>query len=183
MRHRICEAESRNDPAKLVYSVPRKLDLASLFVFTMCYGILFAIMSAFQFQALSFALVAGFLTCVGFSQAVLFGGKAPRFASSITGTLYYGALFVFSPFLFGTSRNQVVQVVDVSVIIPFLVFGLAFGYLSGTCIAGIFLISDRLRMWLRPDAIRAKERSMKETLNDDGFGQPAKKETSFDEVF
>ncbi len=136
-------------------------------------------MSAFQFKARNFALVAGFLTCVGISQAVLFGGRAPRLASSITGAIYYGALFVVSPFLFGTSLTQVV---DVSVIIPFLVFGLAFGYLSGTCIAGVFLISDRLRSWLRPDASMANERSMDETAVDEGFGHPVKKETSSDEI-
>ncbi len=137
-------------------------------------------MSAFQFKALSFALAAGFLTCVGVSQAVLFGGKAPRLASSITGAFYYGALFVVSRFLFGTPGNRLV---DVSVIIPFLVFGLAFGYLSGTCIAGVFLISDRLRLWRRPDVIETKEKSLNELFVDDGFGRPLKKETSFDEVF
>ena len=180
MRHRICEAGSQSAPATPVYSVPRKLDLASLFVFTTCYGILFAMMSAFQFKALSFAFAAGFLTCVGVSQAVLFGGKAPRLASSITGAFYYGALFVVSPFLFGTPGNRLV---DVSVIIPFLVFGLALGYLSGACIAGVFLISDCLRLWFRPDIIGTKEKSMNEIVVDDGFGRPIIKENSFDEVF
>ena len=154
MRHRIFDAGASSAPVTRIYSVPRRLDLASLFVFTMCYGILFAVMSAFRFEALSFALVAGFLTCVGVSQAMLFGGKAPRFASSISGTLYYGVFFVVRPFLFGTPGNRLSDIA----LIPFLVFGMALGYLSGVCIAGIFLITELLRKRLRTaDQVRSEE--------------------------
>ncbi len=179
MRHQRYHAGSRSATASLIYSVPRKLDLASLFVFTLCYGILFAIMIAFHFKALSFALVAGFLTSVGISQAVLFGGKAPRIASSITGSAFYFALFVLSPFFFGTPWNRMA---DVSVLIPFLVFGLAMGYFSGVCIAGVILTTDQLRKWRRSVRILSKESAIGDFGNKVDFGGPEKKVGSFDEI-
>ena len=108
-----------------LYSVPRKLDLASLFVFTTCYGLLFAVMNLVQAGALFFAIVAGFFTCVGVSQAVLFKGKAPRLASCLTGSAYYfGILLVSGMPLIGT---------------VFVLFvGAAVGYVSGACIGGSF---------------------------------------------
>ena len=121
-----------------LYSVPRKLDLASLFVFTTCYGLLFALMNMVHADALFFAIVAGFFTCVGVSQAILFKGKAPRLASCLTGAAYYfGILLV--------SGMPLIATVFV------LLVGAAVGYVSGACIGGVFLVADALRNRLRRD--------------------------------
>ena len=139
---------------KRVYSVPRKLDLASLFVFTTCYGLLFALMNLFRAGAWFFAIVAGFLTCVGVSQAVLFKGKAPRLASCVSGALYCLAiLFVVE------LRNgmRLIQRLDFSGVLIILLFGCAVGYVSGACIGGVFLVADALRTRLKSYGIAASD--------------------------
>ena len=121
-----------------LYSVPRKLDLASLFVFTTGYGLLFALMNLVHASVLFFSIVAGFFTCVGVSQAALFQGKSPRLASCLTGAAYYfGILLVSGMPLIGT--------------VFVLLVGAAVGYVSGACIGGVFLVADVLRNRLRHD--------------------------------
>ena len=123
-----------------VYSVRRKLDLASLLVFTAGYAMLFALMSAYRLEAQYFPMVAGFFTSIGLSQAWLFGGKAPRIASCLTGTLY--SVFFALIFLVESSPSF-----DKIVLIIFLVsiLGLSIGYYSGVCIAGVLLVIDKMR--------------------------------------
>ena len=128
---------------KKLYSVPRKLDLASLFVFTTCYGLLFALMNLFRPGVWVFAIVAGFFTCVGVSQAVLFKGKSPRLASCVTGALYYLAIL-----LVVEVRNGM-RFLDFSSVLFILLVGCAVGYVSGACIEGVFLVADALRTRLK----------------------------------
>ncbi|HUP78672.1 MAG TPA: hypothetical protein VM260_08970 [Pirellula sp.] len=123
-----------------VYSVGRKLDLASLLVFTAGYALLFALMSAYRLDALYFPMVAGFFTSIGLSQAWLFGGKAPRTASCLAGTLY--SVFIALIFLaeFSPSFDKIVLI-----IVFVSILGLSIGYYSGVCIAGVLLVIDNLR--------------------------------------
>ncbi len=107
-------------PMNSVYSVTRKLDLASLLVFTSCYGFLFAFMNLLKFGPWDFAVVAGFFTSVGVSQAVLFGGKTPRFASCVAGAIYF-AVSILDPFSVTGSNLRVL--VDVQAVIVFSIFG------------------------------------------------------------
>jgi len=129
-----------------LYSVPRKLDLASLFVFTTCYGLLFALMNLVQADALFFAIVAGFFTCVGVSQAILFKGNAPRLASCLTGAAYYVGIFLVSRITYGMPPSRIG---NWSFIVFVLLVGAAVGYVSGACIGGVFLVADALRKRLR----------------------------------
>lgn len=123
-----------------VYSVRRKLDLASLLVYTTGYAVLFALMSVYRLPALSFPMVAGFFTSIGLSQAWLFGGKAPRIASCLAGTLY--SVLMALIFL-ATSSSSFVEIVRIIVLASIL--GLSIGYYSGACIAGVLLVIDNLR--------------------------------------
>ncbi len=128
-----------------IYSVPRKLDLASLFVFTTGYGLLFAAMKLLKQDAISFLLVAGFFTSVGVAQAVLFGGKAPRLASLLTG----GSYFLFLMVRYGLSEGIPIEYFISCGSLCLFAFGSSCGYIAGTAIAGIFLVADKLRGWLR----------------------------------
>ena len=125
-----------------IYSVTRKLDLASLLVFTAAYGFLFAFMNLLHFGPLAFACVAGFFTSVGISQAVLFNAKSPRLASSLTGAIYFVSLML-NPFSVGVS--PVKPLIDTSALPFYIILGLIAGYFSGTCIGGVFLVIDYLR--------------------------------------
>ena len=129
-----------------LYSVPRKLDLASLFVFTTGYGLLFALMNIANAGALNFAIVAGFFTCIGVSQAILFRGKSPRKASCLAGAVYYFAILVIAGMSYGWPLSRILEG---RVIAFVLMVGTAAGYVSGASIGGVFLIADSLRTRLR----------------------------------
>ena len=129
-----------------IYSVPRKLDLASLFVFTTGYGLLFAFMKLVKQDALGFLLVAGFFTSVGVAQAVFFRGSAPRLASWLTGGAYFSSVLIFFELF---NRIPANRVIDVCSVLSLFTIGCFCGYIAGTCIAGVFLIADKLRSLLR----------------------------------
>ena len=138
-----------------IYSVPRKIDLASLFVFTTGYGLLFAAMKLLRQDAIAFLLVAGFFTTVGIAQAALFGGKSPRIASLMTGGGYFLLLMV----VFGLYQGAAIEELMNCGAICFFVFGSVGGYVAGTAIAGIFLVADKLRCRLRSIGIGQEENS------------------------
>ena len=149
-------------PTNSVYSVTRKLDLASLLVLTAAYGFLFAFMHLLQFRPLAFAQVAGFFTCVGVSQAILFGGKAPRLASSLTGAIYFVLLVPFQ-----VPVSPVKPWVDISLLIPFFIVGLVVGYYSGACIGGVFLVINYLRNRIHSQS-RIENELQHEKVDEDG---------------
>ncbi len=129
-------------PLNSVYSVTRKLDLASLLVFTACYGFLFAFMNLLKFGPWAFAVVAGFFTSVGVSQAVLFGGKAPRLASCVVGAIYF-AFSILDPFRVAGGHLRIL--LDAPAVLVFSIFGIFFGYCAGACLGGVFLVINYLR--------------------------------------
>lgn len=147
-----------------VYAVRRKLDLASLLVFTAGYGLLFALMSVYRLDAQYFPMVAGFFTSIGLSQALLFGGKAPRIASCLAGTLYS----VLIALIFLITFSPVLIVKDVVLIIVFVsILGMSIGYYSGACIAGVLLVIDKLRVRFRAPSIKAKSQISEQVDGED----------------
>jgi hypothetical protein len=134
--------ESQARPTK-IYSVPRRFDLATIFVVTLAYSLLFGTMKAISFPPIASAIVGGFISIVGAAQAFLFGGKQPRTASIIAGALIYSlalaAVWIASgPRIYGTSALLVSA--------SFTIAGGAFlGYLAGVIIGGVFLVADKLR--------------------------------------
>lgn len=100
-------------------------------------------MNLLQFGPWAFAVVAGFFTSVGVSQAVLFGGKAPRLASCVTGVIYF-VVSILNPFNVGVRALGVS--LDASALIVLSIFGVFFGYCSGACLGGVFLVIDYLRI-------------------------------------
>jgi putative addiction module component (TIGR02574 family) len=134
--------ESHSTPAK-IYSVPRRFDLATIFIVTLAYSLLFGTMKAISFPPIASAIVAGFISIVGAAQAFLFGGKQPRTASIIAGALTYSlaiaaACIANGPRIYATS--------ELLISASFTIAGGAFlGYLAGVTIGGVFLVADKLR--------------------------------------
>src|SRR3954462_162592 len=75
--------------APKIYSAPRRFDLSTIFVVTLAYSMLFGVMNAASFPPGVSAVVAGFISLVAIGQAFLFGGRQPRTASVLVGTLIY----------------------------------------------------------------------------------------------
>jgi hypothetical protein len=134
--------ESQATPTK-IYSVPRRFDLATIFVVTLAYSLLFGMMKAISFPPIASAIVAGFISIVAAAQAFLFRGKQPRTASIIAGALTYSlaiaAVWIASgPRIYATS--------ELLISASFTIAGGAFlGYLAGVIIGGVFLVADKLR--------------------------------------
>jgi hypothetical protein len=128
--------------APRVYSAPRRFDLVTLFIVTLAYSLLFALMSSFQFPPGASLTAAGFITIVGVAQAVLFGGRRPRAASIWTGAVLYcvpvlGGLIGLGPLAFAGVPSIYLGMQ--------LVIGGLFGYLAGACVGGVFLLADVVR--------------------------------------
>jgi hypothetical protein len=148
-----------DDSPKDLYSAPRILDLASLLVVTGCYGVLFAVMTWMMVSVSVFIYLFALVTCAAISQAVLFQAKAPRLASSLVG-------LSFGVYAFMQMEPRTLRKFDLGYVVwrllpefvleskPLMIllgmgFGIFVGYLAGTCVGGVFLISHRLRLALQ----------------------------------
>ena len=134
--------ERQATPAK-IYSVPRRFDLATIFVVTLAYSLLFGMMKALSFPPMASAIVAGFISIVAVAQAFLSGGKQPRNASIVAGALVFSLAFVAvwivsGPRFYSTSQFLISAGFTIA-------SGGMLGYLSGVIIGGVFLVADKLR--------------------------------------
>lgn len=129
-----------------IYSVPRRFDLATIFVVTAAYSILLGGLSALDATPIIKTVIAVFVTVVAVAQAALAKVVHPRGTSIIAGAVATSVImwilmlglrghFVFS-FLFATIVG-----------VP---FGALFGYLAGAVVAGVFLVADLLRGRFEP---------------------------------
>jgi hypothetical protein len=129
--------------AAKVYSVPRRFDLATIFVVMLAFSLLFGAMKAFQFPAEASASIAGFIAAIGAAQALLFGGRRPRTASLVTGSL------IFTGILLATWVANGPRMTHWGLILFGATYGVIgggiLGYLSGGIVAGVFLIADKVR--------------------------------------
>jgi putative addiction module component (TIGR02574 family) len=126
-----------------LYSAPRRFDLATIFVVTLAYSLLFAFMSAMQFPPGASLVVGGFITLVGAGQALLFGGNRPRTASIMTGAgLALVASVAFWVFVAPDfMRQQYFALMTLS----YVFHGAILGYVAGVMVGGVFLVADAVR--------------------------------------
>jgi hypothetical protein len=143
---RVLDHYPKASPAK-VYSAPRRFDLATIFVVTTAYCLLFASLSALNWPGIVSLIVGGFITLVGIGQAVLYGGTRPRKASIVVGIGLCG-IGSATPLLFQTGRvypDGYLLGMFLYVAIVGTTSGAILGYLAGTLVGGIFLITDYVR--------------------------------------
>lgn len=136
-------SETRPTPA---VGATRRFSLAAILAIVFLFAVLFGLLSALRAPPVVFILVGAFVTAVGLGQAYLFGGRRPREASLLIGSicLMFLLVVVVGRMLFlGHKADDVLPVLTV-VVAPLLGGGL--GYLIGALIGGAFLVADR---WLR----------------------------------
>jgi hypothetical protein len=135
-----------------VYSAPRRFDLATLFVVTLAFSLLFGAMKAFSFPAEVSASIAGFIAVIGAGQALLFGGQRPRTASLVTGSLVYTIIMLAAWLYSGPRMTPWVGIVFGATY--GIIGGGILGYLSGVFIGGVFLVSDKVRkLFFKPPSV------------------------------
>lgn len=138
-----CESRSR------VYGATRRFDLATMFVISLGYAIVFGLLRAvdrsidgLQVPTTAYVGIPLFLTWIGMAQAFLFHGQKPRLASVLAGIALLGGLQC--ALLAVSSRGvQIVEMATVWIITaPFTAL---YGYLGGALVGGVFYVADRLR--------------------------------------
>jgi len=126
-----------------VYSAPRRFDLATIFVVTTAYAILFAVMVALKLPPAVSWMSAGFITVVGIGQALLFRGLKPRTASILVGGPTY-SIFMLGSFFFFSSRMPPASTF-IFVLVSGVISGGVLGYVAGALVGGVFLVADFAR--------------------------------------
>ncbi|MCC6509290.1 MAG: hypothetical protein IT423_09295 [Pirellulaceae bacterium] len=124
-------------PVEKIYSVPRRFDLATLFVVSNAFALLFALLAFIGYDSLTKLLWFAYISGVGVSQAVLYAGRAPRLSSVVSGGVLLAIL--------GAPVSEDLDFGSIFSPLMMLIFGLPIGYLSGAVIGGVFLIADKLR--------------------------------------
>ncbi len=139
--------------------VPRRFGVAVMLVVTTMYAVLFAAIRTWvvvatlgppapAIIAALFVVIVGFFTIVGLSQAILFKGRNPRWASIITGTILgppaaMGVMLLASaPGLNSVDKLLAGLICGLPL---WLALGGCFGYLAGGLIAGVFLLFNKVQ--------------------------------------
>ena len=130
------------EPRPTVYSAPRRFDLATIFVVTSAYAILFGGFSALGAWPIVSVVIGGYITVVGIGQAVLFGSEKPRSASILVGVVLHAIIWI------GTwvAAPRLLPAAFVIFMAGYIVIGgVILGYCAGTLVGGVFLLADVLR--------------------------------------
>jgi hypothetical protein len=127
----------------LVYSAPRRFDLATIFVVTTAFALLFAGISALQLPPYLNLIVAAYIAIVGVSQAFLFRGLRPRTSSLLVGIATYWT-FTVGYFYLLNSRIYPTSMLG-TMLASGLMTGAVLGYVAGALVGGVFLIANFLR--------------------------------------
>jgi len=144
-----------------IYSVPRRFDLATIFVVTAAYSILLGGLTALDATPIIKTLVAGFVTIVAISQAGLEKRIHPRGTSIIAGAIAF-TIIVAVEWL---ELRRHVPIPFIAIVIAGVLIGSFLGYLAGTVAGGVFLVADLLRGRLerRPSPTKADEDNGEDT--------------------
>ena len=125
--------------------VPRRFGMSIMFMMMTMYALLFAFMKMMDTPPWEFAIIAIFVTGVGFAQMALFGGRYPRAASIWSGAIlfpveifFYTGAWAYSD----TGQTLVSFAIGLFLAILSTPFGAFFGYLSGGLTAGAFLLIE-----------------------------------------
>ena len=123
-----------------LYSVPRRFDLATIFVVTAAYSIFLGSLTALHAPTGFVILLAAFITVVGIGQALLFRGLKPRRASILGGLVIFGLLALAITYFGNLPRRFFVFL-----IVGYTLYGAMSGYVAGVIVGGVFLLADVLR--------------------------------------
>jgi len=143
----------RAKPPSKIYSAPRRFDLATIFVVTFAYSLLFGLMKAMQMPGEASLIIAIFISCVAAGQAFLFGGQRPRTASIIVGALIYVVSMAF--FWFASGPRMYPTGLLVIMICYTIIGGAILGYIAGVLVGGVFLVADKLRARLKKRSVES----------------------------
>jgi hypothetical protein len=136
-------------PPEKIYSAPRRFDLATIFVVTFAYSLLFAVLSGLGAPPALSVIFGVFITVVGIGQAVLYGGNNARVASVISGAII-GVPIALGLTIWASRTSPGALLILMTPLGAAL--GALCGYLAGTLVGGVFLVADKLRRYFMNSA-------------------------------
>jgi hypothetical protein len=131
-----------------LFSAPRNFDLLTILVITTAYAAMFALLRAISFPGIAVLIVAAFFTSVALGQAILFGAKHPRWASTLVGSLFFVLLLIGN---FLIDRQSPPPDALLPMILSTLIFGAFSGYIGGVFVGFVFMVAHGIRLVLSPD--------------------------------
>ena len=132
--------EAQRNSRQSLYSVPRRFDMATIFVVTGAYSILLGSLSALHAGPIVMTALAIFISLVGVGQALLFRGLKPRLASTLVGICIFQFLTIGQWFYTPIPIGLMLVLAIVNIL-----YGAILGYLIGTMVGGVFLVADLIR--------------------------------------
>jgi hypothetical protein len=129
-----------HDPTPDIFSVARRFDMATVLVAMLGYSLLFGGMLMLDAWPSLIALFGAFFAFVAVGQAFAIRSGRPREASIIAGAIFW--FFVACGLL---TQAPLDPCMFVSAMFTATVAGPIAGYLAGTLVGGVFLISHYLR--------------------------------------
>lgn len=152
-----------------LFSVPRRFDLATVLVAMLGFAILFAVMRWLDMTPSAMALIGGLFTVVAFGQWIAASRGRPREASIVA-----AMVFVFAGYLLefvinrgGLEFTLIPRMILFS--LRAMLLGVPSGYLVGTLVGGVFLVSHHLR---EHGALRRRDASAVHPHGDSPWDEP-----------
>lgn len=121
-----------------IYSVPRRFDLATLFVVSFAFALMFGACRFIGIRPVGVLVLSGSIALIGLSQAVLFQGNRPRLASLVAG----GAICLVADSL---ARLVFLQVPYLAELFFATASGAILGYLAGCLVGTVFMLAEFCR--------------------------------------
>lgn len=128
-------------PAPDLFSVPRRFDLATVLVAMLGFALLFAGMRSLDMPPAAMAVLGGLFVAVAFGQWVANRRGRPREASIVAAGFYW---FAFNAWLMH-GEGEHGFVVLLFAVFASAIYSFPTGYLVGTLVGGVFLVSHHLR--------------------------------------
>lgn len=152
-------------PAPDLFSVPRRFDLATVLVAMLGFAILFAVLRFLDATPRMMAVFGGLFATVGFGQWTAARRGRPRQASIVAAGLFWFAYYAWLMFM---GRDQAFATLGFAAFVAAL-YSIPTGYLAGTLVGGVFLVSHHLR---EHDALRRREASADHPRADSPWDEP-----------
>lgn len=145
----------RGSRSPRVYAVPRRFSTGAILLATTCFAVLFGVLNYAQARPWELFFYASFVATVSLFQAVF--QRSPRWASIVAG----GFFLPVSMLLFATQgRRSLLPRIRLDrgwsfddFLLAAMLVGILVGYLGGTLIAGVFLISDFIVRLIAPGSV------------------------------
>ena len=118
-------------------------------VVTVAYALLFGALRLMKLPPAAIATAAGFVTSVAVGQALLFGGNRPRLSSLLVGVVYITGFYVYEAVTGSGSGAFDLRWEVIVLWSTVAAMGAFLGYIAGTAVGAIFLVSDVMRKAIR----------------------------------